>query len=40
MEINPKHELIRNLERLRHKDAELATDVAAQIVDNAFVSAG
>ena len=39
-EINPDHPVIVGVERLRHKDEALATQVAAQLLDNAMVAAG
>ncbi len=40
LEINPAHPMIAGLEKLRHADAALAAQVAAQIHDNALISAG
>ncbi len=40
LEINSKHELIKNLSALKDTDAETAKLVAEQILDNALISAG
>ena len=40
LEINTKHELIKNLSALKDKDADTAKLVAEQILDNALISAG
>jgi molecular chaperone HtpG len=40
LEINPAHPMIQRLETIRHSDAPLAGEVAAQIFDNALVAAG
>ena len=40
LEINPDHALIVSLEKMRHTDAALATQVAEQVLDQALVSAG
>ena len=40
LEINPHHNLIKNLVDLREKDADLAKLIAEQIFDNAMVAAG
>jgi molecular chaperone HtpG len=40
LEINPSHSMMIGLEQMRQKDAELASKVAEQIVDNARVAAG
>lgn len=40
LEINPKNTLVARLEALRQQDAALAGKVAAQMLDNALVSAG
>jgi molecular chaperone HtpG len=40
LEINPRHTLIVQLEAMRHADAGLAAQVAAQLLDNARMSAG
>ncbi len=39
-EINPRHALVARLEKMRHVDAELAAQAAAQLLDNARLSAG
>ncbi len=39
LELNPDHALIVGLEKMRHTDAALASDVAAQVLDQALVSA-
>ena len=40
LEINPSHELIKNLSSLRGKDEELAKLVSEQVFDNTLISAG
>jgi molecular chaperone HtpG len=40
LEINPRHPVITRLSGLREKDAELATQVAEQLLDNARMAAG
>jgi molecular chaperone HtpG len=40
LEINPAHPMIQQLEKIRHTDAALAQEVAAQVFDNALVAAG
>lgn len=40
LEINPANPLIRNLARIRGSDAELASALAGQILDNALIAAG
>ncbi len=40
LEINTKHELIKNLSALKDNDADTAKLVAEQILDNALISAG
>jgi len=40
LEINTKNALIKQLSSLRDKDAELATEIARQIHDNAMIQAG
>ncbi|MDF1578694.1 MAG: molecular chaperone HtpG [Desulfobulbales bacterium] len=40
LEINPRHELIKNLDKLREDDREFAVAVAEQIHDNAMIQAG
>lgn len=40
LEINPNHQMIARLEKIRHTDAPLAGKVAEQIFDNARVAAG
>lgn len=40
LEINPNHDLIKNLSSLRSTDEELAKTVAEQIFDNTLISAG
>jgi TNF receptor-associated protein 1 len=40
LEINPRHPLIKGLSTLREKDPELSKMVAAQLLDNALLSAG
>jgi TNF receptor-associated protein 1 len=40
LEINPSHEIMARLEKMRHSDAALAAQVAEQILDNALVAAG
>lgn len=40
LEINPSHDLIKNLSLLRGKDEELAGLVAEQVFDNTLISAG
>ncbi len=39
-EINPRHSLVARLEKTRHSDPELAAKAAAQLLDNARLSAG
>ena len=39
-EINPRHTLVARLEKTRHADPELAAKAAAQMLDNARLSAG
>jgi len=39
-EINPRHQLVRNLATLREKDPETAGLITEQILDNALLSAG
>lgn len=40
LELNPRHALIKNLNKLRTTDAALAKEVGEQIYDNAMVAAG
>ncbi len=40
LEINPRHPLVSRLEGMRHKDADLASKAAAQLLDNARMAAG
>lgn len=40
LEINPRHGVIARLEKIRHTDENLATQVAEQILDNARMAAG
>jgi molecular chaperone HtpG len=40
LEINTRHNLIRNLSQLRDKDPDLAKMVAEQLFDNALIAAG
>ncbi len=40
LEINPRHPLIHQLEKLREKDQDLAAMVAEQLYDNAMIAAG
>ena len=40
LEINAKNALIKQLSSLREKDAELAVEIARQILDNAMIQAG
>ena len=40
LEINPRHALLRRLETMRLTDPALAGKVAAQLLDNARLSAG
>lgn len=40
LEVNPRHEVIKNLAELREKDGELAGMVAQQLTDNALLAAG
>lgn len=40
LEINPRHEVIRNLARIRESDPALAELAARQLLDNALLSAG
>jgi HSP90 family molecular chaperone len=40
LEINPKHEVIVRLNGLREKDADLAGQIADQLLDNARMAAG
>src|SRR5690606_3215701 len=40
LEVNPRHALIKNLNRLRTSDNELAKEIAEQIYDNSMVAAG
>ncbi len=40
LEINPGHELIKNLSVLKDKDADTAKLVAEQILDNSLIAAG
>ncbi len=40
LEINPAHELIKNLSALKDKDADTAKLVTEQILDNALIAAG
>jgi molecular chaperone HtpG len=39
-ELNPDHPIVGQIERLRHSNGPLAAQVAAQLLDNALVSAG
>ncbi len=39
-EINPRHALVSRLEKARHSDPDLAAKAAAQLLDNARLSAG
>ena len=39
LELNPDHALIVSLEKMRHTDAALASQVAEQVLDQALVSA-
>ena len=40
LEVNPRHEVIKNLAALKDADAELAAMVTQQLTDNALLSAG
>jgi molecular chaperone HtpG len=40
LEINPRHELVKKVNHLRQKDADLAKLLSEQILDNALLSAG
>ncbi len=40
LEVNPRHEVIKNLSALRDSDVELAAMVTEQLTDNALLSAG
>lgn len=40
LEVNPRHEVIKNLSSLKENDAELAGMVAQQLTDNALLAAG
>ena len=40
LEINPRHGLVKKLNSLRASDADLATLLSEQILDNALLSAG
>lgn len=40
LEINPRHELIKSLDKLREDDREFAASVVEQIHDNAMIQAG
>jgi molecular chaperone HtpG len=40
LEINPAHPIISRLDAMRQKDADLAANVAEQLLDNARVAAG
>ena len=40
LEINPDHELMISLDKLREEDGEFATKVVGQIHDNAMIQAG
>jgi len=40
LEINPRHNIIVRLDKMRSSDATLATKVAEQVLDNARVAAG
>lgn len=40
LEINPRHELVKKVHQLRSQDADLATLLSEQILDNALLSAG
>jgi len=40
LEINPRHQLIKNLFSIREKDADMSKLVAEQILDNALLAAG
>ena len=40
LEINPRHELIKNLAGLKDKDPDIAKLVTEQILDNALIAVG
>lgn len=40
LEVNPRHDIIKNLAGLRERDADLAKVVAEQLTDNALLAAG
>lgn len=40
LEVNPRHQVIKNLSALRESDAELAAMVTQQLTDNALLAAG
>jgi molecular chaperone HtpG len=40
LQINPRHPLVKNLDALRAKDAELAKMVGEQLYDNALLAGG
>ncbi|MDQ3623912.1 MAG: molecular chaperone HtpG [Verrucomicrobiota bacterium] len=40
LEINPEHPMMVRLEKMRHAHADLAQEVAEQVLDNALVAAG
>jgi len=40
LEVNPRHEVIKNLNGLRESDADLAAMVTQQLTDNALLAAG
>lgn len=40
LEINPRHTMLAQLEKIRHTDAALAAQVSEQVFDNALVAAG
>jgi TNF receptor-associated protein 1 len=39
-ELNPKHPLVANIDKLREKNADLAKDVVQQLFDNSMMAAG
>ncbi|MBI4661762.1 MAG: hypothetical protein HY735_23310 [Verrucomicrobia bacterium] len=40
LEINPRHRIMRGLEKMRQNDGALAAQVAEQVLDNAKAAAG
>ena len=40
LEINPRHALVRKLSEIRENNPDVAKLVAAQLLDNALISAG